>query len=353
MGIINEKYIASYVKEHMLELPKDTLFNLAKEIDGNVKKSRNKDDFLRVILKSKKEDDYYINLYYRLKDNFFGVKTTEMQKLLGINNTELRKLLKKNVVKANYYISKRLYGSYCDIPYYSLIELLDLEKEDIKKYIKVATPKQLESLKKAREVALSNRTCIKCERVYPSKKDLHEGICNECWHEEKVKRKVKDIFENKDKYLIADTETTGVEKDDKIIDIAIIDLEGNILLNTLLYTDKEISEGAYEVNHISKEDLIGKPTFKDIIKEIETIIQDKTLLIFNSSFDVNMMKNNGYKKDIKSQCLMNLYMDYIDTDRWVGLQRALDYEGIEIEQNHRALGDCYCCLELLKKMKGN
>ena len=37
MGIINEQYIASYVKEHMLELPKDTLFNLAKEIDGNVK----------------------------------------------------------------------------------------------------------------------------------------------------------------------------------------------------------------------------------------------------------------------------------------------------------------------------
>ena len=47
---------------------------------------------------------------------------------------------------------------------------------------------------------------------------------------------------------------------------------------------------------------------------------------------------------------MNLYMNYINSDRWIGLQEALDYEGIKIEQNHRALGDCYCCLELIKKI---
>lgn len=350
MGIINEQYIASYVKKHMLELPKDILFDLAKEIDKNIKKSRRKEDFLRIILDSKKEDDYYINLYYKLKDNFFGVRTTEMQDLLGVNNTELRKLLKKNVVKANYYINKRLYGSYCDIPYYSLTELLELEKEDIRKYIKVATPKQLENLKKAREIALENRTCINCRTVYPTKSYLIKGLCKNCWHEEKVKKEFKYIFENKEDYLILDTETTGLEENDKIIDIAIIDLEGNVLLNTLLYTDTEISKEAYAVNHIIKDDLIGKPTFKDIIEKIENIIQDKILLIFNSSFDVNMMKNNGYKKDIKSKCLMNLYMNYINSDRWIGLQEALDYEGIKIEQNHRALGDCYCCLELIKKI---
>ena len=47
---------------------------------------------------------------------------------------------------------------------------------------------------------------------------------------------------------------------------------------------------------------------------------------------------------------MNLYMNYVDSERWIGLQRAMDYEGIDIIQDHSALGDCLCCLELIKKI---
>lgn len=49
-------------------------------------------------------------------------------------------------------------------------------------------------------------------------------------------------------------------------------------------------------------------------------------------------------------CLMNMYTEYQDEERWISLQNALITEKIKINQTHRALDDCFACLELIKAL---
>ena len=113
---------------------------------------------------------------------------------------------------------------------------------------------------------------------------------------------------------------------------------------------KSISPEASYVNGIKNSDLVGMPTIRELTPRIQEIFKDKTILIYNADFDVRMLYQSGYEEDINSWCMMYLYMDYASSDRWIGLQRAMQYEGINIIQDHSAYGDCICVLELIKKI---
>lgn len=158
------------------------------------------------------------------------------------------------------------------------------------------------------------------------------------------------IWQNKENYVILDTETTGFSEDDRIIEIGITDIDGNVLLDTLVYTDVEINPNASKVNGIYNDDLIGKPTIEELSDKIEKIIENKIVLIYNEKFDVRMLRQSGYNKPFKSDCLMEAYMDYIGSTRWVKLAVAMSNHGIDIEQNHRASDDCICCAKLIEKI---
>ena len=158
------------------------------------------------------------------------------------------------------------------------------------------------------------------------------------------------IWNNKKDYVILDTETTGFGESDRIVEIGITDVDGNVLLDTLVYTDVEISPAASNVNGIYNKDLEGKPTIEELTPQIDEILRDKIVLIYNADFDTRMLVQSGYKKAFKSECLMKHYMNYIYSKRWVKLAVAMERNGINIEQNHRAADDCICCAKLIEKI---
>lgn len=176
------------------------------------------------------------------------------------------------------------------------------------------------------------------------------------WHEQKSWRYEEEfrfILENKNKYVILDTETTGLSfSKDRVIELGIIDLNGNILLNNLIYTDAPISQEAYKIHHIKQEDLKGKPTIKDLRSTLDSILKDKIVIGYNVQFDINMLDVSGYKDILynNSYCLMNAYMNYRNTSFFYSLQSALMNENINTKQNHRAVYDALCCLNLIKKI---
>lgn len=357
--IVNEEYIKSFTEKNLWQLSKDNLQSLATSMNIEFKKSETKDSLLSKIKNDDKFDLIYI--YREFKNECFGLYPTEAQELLQIDNKTLKKLAKKDVLSIAYTRQQRLYGKYIDVPYYSLDSILTLSKEDlndaIEKHCKEASEKQLAAISKARETAIRNRTCEKCGSIVAKKSDLYEGKCNKCIYEEEVleNRKIiegvyKNFLDNKDKYVILDTETTGVSGEDEIVEIAIIDLDGNTLLNTKVFTEVLISADAYAVNGIRNEDLKGMPTIKDLNNKLSNIFNNKTILIYNEGFDTRMLYQSGFEGKFKTCCLMSLYMDYVNSDRWIGLQRAMDYEEVDIIQDHSALGDCLCCLELIKKI---
>ena len=161
------------------------------------------------------------------------------------------------------------------------------------------------------------------------------------------------ILENKSKYVILDTETTGLSfSTDRVIELGIIDLDGNVLFDNLIYTDAPISYEAYKVHGIKKEDLTGKPSIEDLKTNLNSILKDKIIIGYNIQFDIDMLRASGYESIVYNNyyCLMNTYMNYRKASFFYSLQNALMSENIDIKQNHRAVDDALCCLNLIKKI---
>ncbi len=99
------------------------------------------------------------------------------------------------------------------------------------------------------------------------------------------------------KYIILDTETTGleVEQGHRVIEI------GAVLLNdrkkseehfhSYLNPERLIDEEATKVHGISNQDLEDKPLFQEIAEEFLEFIQGSTLVIHNANFDVGFLNN--------------------------------------------------------------
>ena len=99
------------------------------------------------------------------------------------------------------------------------------------------------------------------------------------------------------KYIILDTETTGleVEQGHRVIEI------GAVLLNdrkkseehfhSYLNPQRLIDEEATKVHGISNQDLENKPLFQEIADEFLEFIQGSTLVIHNADFDVGFLNN--------------------------------------------------------------
>lgn len=99
------------------------------------------------------------------------------------------------------------------------------------------------------------------------------------------------------KYIILDTETTGLEVNQghKVIEI------GAVLLNdrkksddhfhTYLNPERLIDEEASKVHGITNADLDDKPVFADIAEEFLEFIDGSTLVIHNAPFDVGFLNN--------------------------------------------------------------
>ena len=99
------------------------------------------------------------------------------------------------------------------------------------------------------------------------------------------------------KYIILDTETTGLEvqQGHRVIEI------GAVLINdrnkseehfhTYINPTRLIDEEASKVHGIMNEDLIDKPLFEDIAEEFLEFIDGSTLVIHNAAFDVGFLNN--------------------------------------------------------------
>ena len=151
--------------------------------------------------------------------------------------------------------------------------------------------------------------------------------------------------------LLLDTETTGLY-DAEIVDIAIIDVHGNPVLNTLIKPKKPIPNSASRIHRITDEMVLASPTFPEVYQAIKQAIEGRVILIYNSAFDTEILAYNcqlhGLPEiEYQSECLMLAYAEYVGewSDYWGGYRwQKLPFG------NHRALGDCQAALKVLRKM---
>lgn len=98
------------------------------------------------------------------------------------------------------------------------------------------------------------------------------------------------------RYIVLDTETTGLDPDDghKIIEIGCIEIiDRKVTDNTFhkyLNPKREIDVEASKVHGLTASNLSDKPVFEDIYSEFLTYISDSPLIIHNAPFDIGFLK---------------------------------------------------------------
>lgn len=188
-------------------------------------------------------------------------------------------------------------------------------------------------------------------------------------------QKAKQWLENCN---ILDTETTGLEDEDEICEISIIDHQGNIQIDTLVKPSKPIPEDATRIHGITNEMVADAPTWPEIHDQVRKIIAARPLVIFNASYDtrileqtarlhgLDMLDHNppeGIAKQLiwaehQSHCAMLAYAEFYgewnDSKRdykWQSLIKAAKQQNVQLEgQAHRALYDCQMTFGVIQAM---
>ena len=148
--------------------------------------------------------------------------------------------------------------------------------------------------------------------------------------------------------------------DDQIIEIAFCDSDRHVIIDTLIYTDRPSSPGAFKVHGIHPHELLGKPTFIDIQPAIVQLLKGRTLYAYNASLDIRMMRQSGHKlwmQQVDVKCLakqfanfIGQYSPYFKSNRYFSLSKACLHFGVEHTNAHRAAADAIACVTVWEGM---
>lgn len=163
---------------------------------------------------------------------------------------------------------------------------------------------------------------------------------------------------SQDNVFILDTETTGL-RDAEVIEVALIDMQGNTRLNTLVEPKAaRMNPYAQRVHGLSLKALRGQPRWPEVLPELTTIAKNATILAWNAPFDARMLKQTSTLWGLSHPkllfvCAMRLYARS-QGKRAFGLHKAVAAEGLEAlfetHASHRALGDVSFVLKVLKTL---
>ena len=167
------------------------------------------------------------------------------------------------------------------------------------------------------------------------------------------------------KPIFLDTETTGTDENDNIVEISIIDHDGRILIDTLVKPVGRISPGAMAVHRITDEMVTDAPRWSEIWPEVEAIFSGRLLGIYNADFDLRMMRQSHARNwmqwtDLAGMevfCIMKLYAQFYGqwnsrrgNYRWQSLDNAGRQCGIPLPNSHRAKDDTLLTKEIFLHM---
>jgi DNA polymerase III epsilon subunit-like protein len=150
-----------------------------------------------------------------------------------------------------------------------------------------------------------------------------------------------------------DTETTGTGPNAEVIEVAVIDWQGELLYDSLVRPRGRIEAGAFQVHGISDEKVQSAPGWGEIWPELEPVLQNKIIGAYNSDFDLRILKQthrfsmlNWLLPDDQFFCVMKLYARFAGiwdsrrrSYRWHSLSEAGKQCRIPMPNSHRARDD--------------
>lgn len=159
-------------------------------------------------------------------------------------------------------------------------------------------------------------------------------------------------------WCILDTETTGLDFADEVIQIGVIDGSGNVLMdNQLIRPNVEISRGAFRVHGISEENLKDAPRFAEIQPALLHIARGRQVVIYNAAYDLRMLSQSAKLHEVGMDslesvsagvsCAMERYAEFIG--EWNDYRGSFKWQRL-LGGGHNAISDCLATLKIIQDM---
>lgn len=164
--------------------------------------------------------------------------------------------------------------------------------------------------------------------------------------------------------IYIDTETTGFETWDVVVEVAVLDTDGKLIFESLVKPKKPIPQAASAVHGITDVTVAWAPAWKEVWPELVRATHGRVAGFYNAEFDLRILRQscglNGipweypFKDDF---CVMELFARYYgDWDsyrnkfRWQNLASAGRFFDLPEPNSHRAKDDALLTKFVLEKM---
>ncbi len=167
--------------------------------------------------------------------------------------------------------------------------------------------------------------------------------------------------------VVLDTETTGLFPGlgHRVVEIGAVRFENWQAVaefDQLIYPERPMEAKASLVSGISDADLLGKPTFAEVLRELSALLDGALIVAHNASFDAGFL---GMEVFIARQAELDGSRQPVLPNPWLctlllarrhfyfgrnNLGHIAQKLGVRRGRAHRALNDVYMTAEILKRM---
>jgi DNA polymerase III subunit epsilon len=166
------------------------------------------------------------------------------------------------------------------------------------------------------------------------------------------------------RWAVVDVETTGVRafRGDRIIEIAVVMLDGSIAFHSLVNPGIPIGQFVATLTGIDARMVRNAPPFEDIVEPLLAALEGCVFVAHNARFDwafvsTEIERARGLLLQGPRVCTVRLARKLLPDLPRRNLDTVSYHFGIEIEGRHRAVGDAVaaakCLAKLIRLAQGN
>ncbi|MEZ4725745.1 MAG: 3'-5' exonuclease [Caldilineaceae bacterium] len=164
--------------------------------------------------------------------------------------------------------------------------------------------------------------------------------------------------------LFLDTETTGVRSSAEIIEICLLDHNGEVLLDSLVRPRLSIPPESTRIHGITDAMVATAPTWGELWPQVQTLLDRRPIGIYNADFDLRLMKQTHQQGGLlwpqihfDPFCIMRIYAQFYgewdihrNAYRWQSLEKAGQRFHIPLPNSHRAKDDALLARAVLQQI---
>lgn len=168
-----------------------------------------------------------------------------------------------------------------------------------------------------------------------------------------------------DQPLFLDTETTGLDPRAEIVEIALVDHDGAVLLDSLVKSTRPIPWDATRIHRITDEMVADAPTWAELWPQVQALLTGRRVGIYNAEYDLRLIQQSHAAHRLVERtagsnafCIMKLYAEFFGEPgrygdfRWQSLDKAARQCRIGLPNSHRAAADAQLARAVLLHMAG-